>query len=125
MKRLSVNNYEDEPDGRPKLDYCLDCWAYFLDRYTDTIESIPSKTSDESREVEKEWLRRCFDRGVKMEIAQMALSSARLMQLGHTYMKLAVKRGDKYKDVRYKTEAISAYQKTQVQSPGDPFAKYY
>lgn len=59
---------------------------------------------------------------------EMALSSARLMQLGHTYMKLAVKRGDKYKDVRYKKDykkAISAYQKTQVQSPGDFFAKYY
>lgn len=37
MKRLSVNNYEDEPDGRPKLDYCLDCWAYF---WIDTLTQL-------------------------------------------------------------------------------------
>ena len=122
--------YEDKPDGRPKLDYCLDCWAYFLDRYTDAIESIPSIVTDKARELEKKRLRGAFDKEVKREIdpEQLMLSPARLMQLGHTYMKQAVKQGDKYKDAGNTNDyeaAISAYQKVKVQNPRDPFSNYY
>ena len=120
--------YEDKPDGRPKLDYCLDRWAYFLDRYTDAIESIPRKVTDKARESEKKELKDAFDKEVKKEIEQMVLSPARLMQLGHTYMKQSVKRGDKYKDAgntKYYKAAISAYQKVKVQNPRDPFSNYY
>ena len=120
--------HKDELKGRPELDYCLDCWAYFLDRHSDAIESIPSILTDVARGLEKQRLRRAFDKEVKMEIAAMSLSPARLMQLGHTYMKQAVKRGDKYKDAGNKRDyekAIAKYKQAMEQNPGDPFAKYY
>ena len=126
--------------GRPELDYCLDCWAFFLDQYSDAIESIPDKLTAEAREFEKKRLRRAFDREVHGKVVQMVdkdikeviehmkHSPARLLQLGHSYMKQAIKRGGKYKNAgiekHYKT-AIKAYQKAKVQNPVDPFAKYY
>ena len=119
---------EGNPNGRPELDYCLDCWAYFLDRYTDAIESTPNKLTNAARALEKERLRRAFDKEVKEKMVQMKLSPARLMQQGHTYMKQAVKQGDKYKDAGIKVNyerAIAAYRKAMAENPWDPFAKYY
>ena len=69
-----------------------------------------------------------WNKEVKREILQMVLSPARLTQLGHTCMKQAVKRGDKYKDAEIKKDykaAIDAYRKAAAQNPRDPFAKYY
>ena len=124
------NRYQNKPEGRPELDHCLDCWAYFLDRYNDTIQSIPKKMTNTARKEEKERISRAFDREVKDQLttAKMLLTPARLMQQGHTYMKQAVKRGDKYEDagneVNYK-KAVEAFKKARDQNPGDPFARYY
>ena len=121
------NKHQDQPDGRPILDNCLDCWAYFLDEYTDAIESIPMKVT--KAKMEKDRIRRAFVNNVKRKaFVEVTLSPARMMQKGHTYMKQAVKVGHKYKDAGNKVDykkAIKAYEEAITQNPGDPFAKYY
>ncbi|MCG8624631.1 MAG: hypothetical protein MJE68_21875, partial [Proteobacteria bacterium] len=119
--------YKNKPKGRPELDYCLDCWAFFLDQYADVIKSIPKMTE---KEYEKERIWRAFDSEIKDQliVGKMTLSPARLMQQGHTYMKLAVKQGDKYKSAGNKVNyrrAVKAFKKASDQNPEDPFPRYY
>lgn len=126
-KRIK-DKYKDKQEGRPELDYCLDCWAYFLDQYTDLIESLPKKVTGAERKLEKDRIIRAYNIQVKEAIAQMELSPARLMQQGHRFMKQAVKRGNKFKDTGNKVDyekAIKCYQQAFAQYPGNPFAKYY
>ena len=126
--KMIKDKHNDKPEGRPELDYCLDCWAYFLDEHTDLIESIPKKFTSEERQFEKNKITRAFNKQVKEAIAKMELSPARLMQQGHIYMKQAVKRGNGYKDTKNEVDyerAMKCYQQAYARDPGNPFAKYY
>lgn len=136
-----------KPEYRAVLDYCLDCWAFFLDRYTDAIELIPKKSSHEAKS-EKDRILHAFDSEVQIRInglkdfaidklctiesstpaieAEVSLPSSRLIQLGHAFMKQELKRGNKFKDADNTTNfkmAVSLYRQAKVYN--DPFALYY
>jgi preprotein translocase subunit SecA len=114
-------------ERRPELDHCLDCWAYFLDRYADAIGSIPKKVSNTARKAEKDRIRRAFDREVKKKLtnARIVLTPPRLIQLGHTHMKQAVKQGDNVGNKKDYQKAFEAFKRASDQNPEDPFARYY
>ena len=122
-----------KPEQRAILDYCLDCWAFFLDRYTDAIELIPKKSSHEAN-IEKDHIMQAFHNEIKVEIDhlkdmttdKLRLPPSRLMQVGHIFMKQELKRGNKFKDAGNKKKfkvALSLYRKAG--ECGDPFALYY
>ena len=125
---------KDKPEHRAVLDYCLDCWAFFLDRYTDAIESIPKKSHREAKS-EKDQILLAFDDEVQKEvdrlkdfvIDELPLPPSRLMQLGHIFMKRELKRGNRFKDANNKLDfklAVSLYRQAAKVS-NDPFASYY
>ena len=118
---------KDTPEERHELDFCLDCWAYFLDEFTDAIEFIPKMTTNEEIIAEKKRILQAFEEKVKNK-AHGSPSSSRLIQLGHIFMKQAVKCGSKFQDVGNKKDyekSIAAYRKAVNLNPEDPFARYY
>ena len=120
---------KDEPECRVVLDYCLDCWAFFLDLYTDAIESIPKKSYHEAKS-EKDRILLAFKNEVQMRLNDFVIDKlppSRLMQVGHTFMKRELKRGNKFKDANNKPDfekAVSLYKQAAMVS-NDPFASYY
>ena len=120
------SEYRNKPEERPQLDHCLDCWAFFLDRYTNAIESIPKKSVEKGK-TEKNKILRAFEDDVKCK-STLGLSSGRLMQRGHAFMKQAIKRGNEFKNAGNECnyeESIKAYEMVVSQNPRDPFARYY
>ena len=122
-----------EPEYRAVLDYCLDCWAFFLDFYTIAIESIPEKSPDEAKR-EKDRIRQAFQNEVQrvieglteFKIDKLLLTPSRLLQLGHAFMKQEVKRGSKFKGASNKINleiAVQLYRKAKIS--GNPFSLYY
>ena len=121
------------PERRAELDYCLDCWAFFLDSYTNDIEDIPKKSPNEAKS-EKNRISQAFDSEVQRELERLkdvainglSLPSSRQIQLGHAFMKQEMKRGGKFKDVDNKKDfdmAVSCYMQARVSD--DPFVLYY
>ena len=91
------SEYRNKPERRPQLDHCLDCWAFFLDRYTNAIESIPKKSVEKGK-TEKNKILHAFNDEVKYNKSTLSLSSGRLMQQGHAFMKQAIKHGNEFED---------------------------
>ena len=126
----------DKADHRAILDYCLDCWAFFLDHYTDDIESIPRKSPDEAKR-EKYRINQAFEREVRLELEKLEdvmfiadslpLPPSRLRQLGHSLMKQELKTGNKYKCADNNIDhdhAVRLYEQATTASK-DPFSLYY
>ena len=125
----------DKADHRAVLDYCLDCWAFFLDRYTDDIASIPEKSPDEAKR-EKHRITQAFENEVRLEVEKLkdviahklSLPPSRLRQLGHSLMKQELKRGNKYENAGIEVDrdhAVSLYEQATTAVARDPFALYY
>ena len=130
----TIKAKNSEPEHRAILDYCLDCWAFFLDHYTNAIESIPKKSSYEANR-EKDRILQAFHNEVgrvieglkEFEIDKLSLTPSRLLQLGHAFMKQELKRGNEFKGAGNKTNielAVQLYRKATAVS-ADPFAHYY
>lgn len=121
------DRYKNKPEGRPELDHCLDCWAYFLNRYADAISSIPKEVNSTARKAEKDRIRRAFNREIKEHLTseKVILTPSHLIQLGHTYMKQAVMQGDNVGNKKDYQKAFEAFKRASDQNPGDPFARYY
>ena len=110
------------------LDYCLDCWAFFLDYFTDSIEAIPKQSSSEAERI-KISITDDFDAQVKEKLLvlickpllDITLSPNRFIQLGHMYMRM--EKGNACKGTSNYNLALRCYEKAKV--CGDPFACYY
>ena len=128
------SKYDDiKLEQRIMLDYCLDCWAFFLDYFTDSIEAIPKQSTSEAErmklsisdhfnvQVQEKW-----QVLICKPLLDINLSPNRFIQLGHMYMRREVKVGKKFVKCKGTTDydlALRCYEKAKV--CGDPFACYY
>ena len=122
-----IREKNNEPHHRAVLDYCLDCWAFFLDQYIIAIESIPKKSSNEAKR-EKDQILKAFHNEVEIvmedlkecDIGKLSLTPCRLVQLGHALMTQEIGSASNNTNLEL---AVQLYRNATV--PADPFALYY
>ena len=131
--RVKLKFDDNKLEQRIVLDYCLDCWAFFLDYFTDSIEAIPKQSTSEAERIKKS-ISYDFDAQVKEKLQvfigkpllDITLLPNRFIQLGHMNMRREVKEGKKFvkcKGIKDYDLALRCYEKANV--CGDPFACYY